>query len=55
MFGGQADQLLASAEVLTERVRRLGGTTLRSTGHVKSLQRVKDDDGFVTAPDMLGR
>ncbi|MCD0168197.1 MULTISPECIES: Dps family protein [unclassified Deinococcus] len=56
MFGEQAGQLLASVDVLAERVRRLGGTTLRSTGHVLRLQRVTDDDGdFVTAPDMLAR
>ncbi|MCD0168201.1 Dps family protein [Deinococcus sp. UR1] len=56
MFDEQAAELLASVDVLTERVRRLGGTTLRSTSHVLSLQRVKDDDDdFVTAQDMLAR
>ncbi len=56
MFDEQAEQLLASVDVLTERVRRLGGTTLRSMGHVLRLQRVTDDDGgTVTVPDMLAR
>lgn len=42
LFDEQADQLLDMVDVLAERVRKLGGTTLRSIGHIKQLQRVQD-------------
>jgi starvation-inducible DNA-binding protein len=39
---------------MAERVRKIGGTTLRSIGHVGRLQRVLDNDAdFVTPEDML--
>jgi starvation-inducible DNA-binding protein len=35
-------------------VRKIGGTTLRSIGHIAKLQRVSDNDAeFVTPLDML--
>ena len=50
----QADQIFAVTDAMAERVRKLGGTTLRSIGHVARLQRVKDNDAdYVTARDML--
>jgi starvation-inducible DNA-binding protein len=50
----QADQIFATSDALAERVRKIGGTTLRSIGHVGRLQRVLDNDAdFVTPPDML--
>src|SRR6266403_2200800 len=50
----QGDQIFASTDSIAERVRKIGGTTLRSIGHICSLQRVSDnDEAFVTAPDML--
>jgi starvation-inducible DNA-binding protein len=50
----QADQLFASTDILAERVRKLGGTTLHSIGHIARLQRIKDNDAeFVTPQDML--
>ena len=50
----QADQIFATIDVLAERVRKIGGTTLRSIGHVSRLQRIKDNDAdYVTPPDML--
>lgn len=49
-----ADQLWATTDVIAERVRKLGGTTLRSIGHIARLQRVQDNDAeFVTPLDML--
>lgn len=48
------DQIFAMTDVLAERVRKLGGTTLRSIGHVARLQAVKDDDReFVQPLEML--
>src|ERR1700746_317455 len=50
----QADQIYATTDPIAERVRKLGGTTLRSIGHVARLQRVSDNDAdFVTPDDML--
>src|SRR5258707_14747560 len=49
-----ADQIFATTDALAERVRKIGGTTLRSIGHVGRLQRVLDNDAdFVTPIDML--
>ena len=50
----QADQLYDTTDPIAERVRKLGGTTLRSVGHIAGLQRVLDNDAdFVTPQDML--
>jgi starvation-inducible DNA-binding protein len=49
-----ADQIFATTDAIAERVRKLGGMTLRSVGHVGRLQRILDNDAeFVTADDML--
>ena len=50
----QAAEILGTTDELAERVRRIGGTTLRSIGHLASLQRIKDNDAeFVSPLDML--
>jgi starvation-inducible DNA-binding protein len=50
----QADQLFATTDVIAERIRKVGGTTLRSIGHIARLQRVTDNDAdYVTPLDML--
>ncbi|MNL41535.1 DNA protection during starvation protein [compost metagenome] len=50
----QGDQIFAMTDELAERVRKVGGTTLRSIGHVARLQRISDNDAdFVTPQDML--
>ena len=50
----QADQLIESTDPLAERVRKLGGTTLRSISHISQLQTVQDNNtDFVTPLDML--
>ena len=50
----QGDQLFNTTDVIAERVRKIGGTTLRSIGHVARLQRVTDNDAdYVTPLDML--
>ncbi len=49
-----ADQIFATTDAMAERARKLGGTTLRSIGHIQRLQRIPDNDAdYVTAPDML--
>ena len=48
------DQIFATTDALAERVCKIGGTTLRSIGHIARLQRVLDNDAdFVTPRDML--
>ena len=50
----QADQIFATTDAFAERVRKIGGTTLRSISHIGRLQRVQDNDAdYVTAMDML--
>ncbi|THD57512.1 DNA starvation/stationary phase protection protein [Phenylobacterium sp.] len=50
----QADQIFATTDAIAERVRKIGGTTLRSVGHIGRLQRVQDNDAdYVSARDML--
>ncbi len=50
----QADQIYATTDPIAERVRKLGGTTVRSIGHIARLQRVADNDAdYVTPRDML--
>jgi starvation-inducible DNA-binding protein len=50
----QADQIFAATDALAERVRKIGGTTLRSIGHIARLQRVIDNDAdYVTSREML--
>ncbi len=50
----QAGQIEASVDILAERVRKIGGTTIRSIGHIAKLQRVKDNDEEIVLPgDML--
>jgi len=50
----QAEQIFATTDDIAERVRKIGGTTLRSIGHIAKLQRVLDNDAaFVTPLDML--
>src|SRR5215470_7724634 len=49
-----AEQIFATTDDIAERVRKIGGTTVRSIGHVARLQRVLDNDAeYVTPLDML--
>jgi starvation-inducible DNA-binding protein len=50
----QADQIFATTDTIAERVRKVGGTTLRSIGQISRLQRVLDNEAdYVTPLDML--
>src|ERR1700680_4896239 len=40
----QGDQIFATTDAIAERVRKIGGTTMRSTGHVCRLQRIQEHD-----------
>jgi len=50
----QSDQIFATTDTIAERVRKVGGKTLRSVGQIGRLQRLLDNDAeFVTPLDML--
>jgi len=54
MLDEHGDQIFAATDVLAERARKVGGTTLRSIGHIARIQRIPDNDAdYVTAQDML--
>ena len=54
MLDEHGDQIFATTDDIAERVRKIGGTTLRSIGHISRLQRVLDNDAdYVTPTDML--
>jgi starvation-inducible DNA-binding protein len=56
LFDEQAEAILESIDILAERVRKLGGTTIRSIGHVSRLQTLADDDDeFVSTEEMIKR
>jgi starvation-inducible DNA-binding protein len=47
----QGDQLFAMTDPIAERIRKVGGTTLRSTGHISRLQWVLDNDAEYIEPE----
>ena len=54
LLDDHGDQLFAMTDDIAERVRKIGGTTIRSIGQIARLQRIKDNDAeFVTPKDML--
>jgi starvation-inducible DNA-binding protein len=54
LLDDHGDQIFAMTDDIAERVRKLGGTTIRSIGHIARLQRIPDNDAdYVTPKDML--
>jgi starvation-inducible DNA-binding protein len=50
----QSDQIFAITDPVAERVRKIGGTTIRSIGHIAKLTEVLDNDApYVTPEDMI--
>ena len=50
----QADQIYAMTDPIAERIRKVGGNTLRSIGHIARTQRILDNDADYVQPlDML--
>jgi starvation-inducible DNA-binding protein len=48
------DQLFAMTDPIAERIRKIGGLTIKSIGHIARLQRVLDNDAeYVDPPDMV--
>ena len=56
LFDEHAAAILDSIDVLAERVRKVGGLTIKSIGHVARLQTIRDDDdAYVPAMEMIRR
>ncbi len=54
LLDDHGDELFAMTDPIAERIRKVGGTTLRSIGHIARLQRVLDNDADYVEPlDML--
>ena len=54
LFDEQADRIFAMTDPIAERVRKIGGSTITSIGHIARLQRVLDNDvSYVVPEDML--
>jgi len=54
LLDDHGDQLFSMTDNIAERVRKIGGTTVRSIGHIARLQRIGDNDAdYVTPADML--
>ena len=54
MLDEQGEQLFAMTDAIAERVRKIGGRTLRSIGEISRIQRVLDNDAeYVEPSDML--
>lgn len=53
LLDDQSGQLFAMTDVLAERVRKLGCSTLRSVGHIARLQRVADNDAELVQPGSM--
>lgn len=54
MLDEQSEQILATTDDMAERVRKVGGTTLRSIGQISQLQTIKDNnEGYVPPREML--
>jgi starvation-inducible DNA-binding protein len=54
LFDEQADQILSMTDPIAERIRKIGGSSIKSIGQIARLQRVLDNDAnFVDPDDML--
>jgi len=53
LFDEQADQILAMIDPLAERIRKLGGITIHSTGEITRLQRIKDENSIFLEPEKM--
>jgi starvation-inducible DNA-binding protein len=54
MLDDQSDQIFSMTDVIAERARKIGGTTVRSIGQIARLQRIADNDAEYVEPlDMI--
>jgi starvation-inducible DNA-binding protein len=50
LFDEQAEAIFESVDTMAERVRRVGGTTIRSISHISQLQTIADDNDELVSP-----
>jgi starvation-inducible DNA-binding protein len=56
LFDDHAEAIFDSIDIMAERVRKIGGTTIRSISHIGQIQTIQDDNNdFVSAEDMVKR
>ena len=56
LFDEHAEAIFDSIDIMAERVRKIGGTTIRSISHIGQIQTIQDDNNdFVSAEDMVRR
>ena len=55
MLDEQATQIYGITDDIAERVRKIGGTTIKSIGQIARLQRIQDSDEPGPAPEMMRR
>jgi len=54
MFDEHAEQIFAMTDGIAERVRKIGGSTIKSVGHISRIQRIADNDAdYVEPSDMI--
>jgi starvation-inducible DNA-binding protein len=51
LLDDQGEQIFSTTDAIAERVRKIGGTTLHSIGHIARLQRIGDNDKELVAPE----
>lgn len=51
----QAEQIFTAIDVMAERVRRIGGTTIRSLAHIQKLTQIQDDNEDEVSPHTMLR
>lgn len=55
LFEEHAEAILDSIDIMAERVRRVGGTTIRSISHIGQLQTIEDDNSSLVSPGEMIR
>ena len=53
LFDEQAEGILASIDIMAERVRKIGGTTIRSISHIAELKTIEDDNDEKVPPNEM--
>jgi starvation-inducible DNA-binding protein len=51
LLDDQGEQIFSTTDAIAERVRKIGGATLHSIGHIARLQRIGDNDKEFVAPE----
>ncbi|MEO6069617.1 MAG: DNA starvation/stationary phase protection protein [Chitinophagaceae bacterium] len=53
LFDEQAEAIFDSIDILAERLRRIGATTIRSISHISQLQTIQDNNDDFVSPDKM--